>query len=72
MLQHTQWWTLLNLLFSGAAEPLHSCHCCTAPEPSEAEFSAAKAEAVQGLQIAIENINDVLEEMKYAKEEFEE
>lgn len=54
------------------AESSHSCHCCTAPEPSEAEFSAAKAEAVQGLQIAIENINDVLEEMKYAKEEFEE
>lgn len=41
--------------------------CCTAAEPTEAEFLAAKAEALQGLQLAIDNINDILEEVKYAE-----
>ena len=63
--------TSLIVLFSHAAEMSRSCQCCTAPEPSEAEFSAAKAEAVQGLQVAIENINDGLEQIKYAEAEFE-
>lgn len=50
----------------------HSCHCCTADEPSEAEFSAAKKEALQGMQKAVDNINEVLEELRYAEAEYEE
>lgn len=46
--------------------------CCTAAEPTEAEFSAAKAEAMQGLQFAIDNINDMLEEIKYAEADLDE
>ncbi len=55
------------------AETSHRpCHCCTAAEPSEAEFSAAKGEALQGLQNVIESINEVLEEIKYAEAEYNE
>lgn len=46
--------------------------CCTAAEPTEAEFSAAKAEALQGLQFAIDNINEMLEEVKYAEADLDE
>ena len=46
-----------------------TCHCCTAAEPSEMEFSAAKGEALKGLQITIDNINEVLEEIKYLEYE---
>lgn len=53
-----------------ASDP--SCHCCTAAEPTQEEFAAAKAEALQGLQIAIDNINDALEELKYAEAEYSE
>ena len=49
-----------------------SCPCCRTAEPSEAEFSAAKAEALQGLQLAINNINDMLEEIKYAEADLDE
>lgn len=50
----------------------HECHCCTAAEPTQEEFTAAKTEALQGLQIAIDNINEVLEELKYAEAEYSE
>ena len=50
----------------------HACQCCTAAEPTEAEFSAAKAEALQGLQSAINNINDMLEEIKYVQADLDE
>lgn len=46
--------------------------CCATAEPSEEEFTAAKGEAWQGLQVAIDNINDVLEELKYAEAEYNE
>lgn len=49
-----------------------SCHCCTAAEPTQAEFAAAKTEALQGLQVSIDNINEVLEELKYAEAEYNE
>ena len=61
-----------TLLLFGAEARSHSCHCCTADEPSEAEFSAAKKEALQGMQKAIDNINEVLEELRYAEAEYEE
>ena len=54
------------------AAPEPACQCCTAAEPTREEFAAAKAEALQGLQIVIENINDALEELKYAEAEYSE
>ena len=55
------------MLVGDTGTPSHACQCCTAAEPTEAEFSAAKAEALKGLQIAIDNINEVLEEIKYVE-----
>ncbi|KAL3143235.1 hypothetical protein ABBQ38_002086 [Trebouxia sp. C0009 RCD-2024] len=57
---------------SGSGTPTHACQCCTAAEPTEAEYSAAKAEALQGLQTVVDNINDVLEEIKYAEADLDE
>jgi len=62
----------LILAVSCADLPQQSCHCCTTAEPTEEEFAAAKGEALQGLQVAIDNINDVLEELKYAEAEYSE
>ena len=47
----------------------HSCHRCTSAEPTKEEYTAAKGEALQGLQQAIENINEVLEEIRYAEDD---
>ena len=58
------------LVIGDTGMPSHTC--CTAVEPTEAEFSAAKAEALQGLQLAIDNINDMLEEIKYAEADLDE
>lgn len=52
--------------------PIHGCQCSTAAEPTEAEYSAAKAEALQGLQCVVDNINDVLEEIRYAEADLRE
>lgn len=57
------------MIVSIAVLPHQTCHCCTAAEPSEMEFSAAKGEALKGLQIAIDNINEILEELKYVDSE---
>ena len=41
------------------------CQCC-GPEPTEAEYSNALAEATQGLQSAVTSINDTLAELREA------
>lgn len=56
----------------------HCCHGAAAadstpevPEATEAEYNAALQEATQGLNCAIEQINDVLEEVKYTMVELQ-
>ena len=62
----------ISAMHSAADQAAHQCHCCTSAEPTQEEFAAAKAEALQGLQSATENINDVLEELRYAEAEYNE
>lgn len=50
---------------AGAAEDAPGCQCC-GPEPTEAEYTNALAEATQALQAAVTNINDTLAELREA------
>ena len=45
--------------------------CCqgNTPEPTELEFKNALKEATQEVQAAVLDINDILEEVQYLKEE---
>ena len=51
----------------------HEAHACCKPpaEPTLAEFEGAMREATQALQQAVDNINEALEELRYAEADAE-